>query len=158
MKNSFYFFSLLVFSLMLMSAGSAFAAESLRVEVLVFSGRPNPAFTITDPVVIHEILSQANSLPAHPSVTAKDAGEKSILGYRGIVVSNVSATSSDVKSLVVNRSKIQLNRKGLAPSKAGTVSEARLDNGSALENRLLGLARSKGVIDDRLFARLQKTK
>jgi hypothetical protein len=97
-------------------------------------------------------------LPTHPSVAAKDAGEKPMLGYRGILVSNGSATSSDVQSLVVNRSQVQLNRKSFAPAKAGTVSEARLDNASALESRLLGLAHSKGAIDDRLLARLKNTK
>jgi hypothetical protein len=135
--------------------------EALQVEVLIFSGRPNPVFIVSDPAEIREIVSLAESLPGSPEAKASHP----ILGYNGIVVENLSTTLPDVQQFKVGRGDIDIVRKPGAQSRkaAPTATDAsqakvRRDGANSLETRLLSLARSKGAIDDRLLEHINRSK
>jgi hypothetical protein len=145
---------LLGFATML-SAQSAPEPKGLRVEVMVFSGRPNPVFTITDAAQINQILAAAGTLPSASAAAASAQAEveRPKLGYRGILVTNLSDAGSDLQTLRVHRSAVRMTRKQAAAAKAGVAAaaEARTDQSAALENQLLSLARSRGAVDDNLL-------
>ena len=62
------------------------APNALQVEVMIFSGRPNPVFTVTDPAEIREIMTLAANLPRPPalSASARLTTQPPILGYRTV--------------------------------------------------------------------------
>lgn len=132
-------------------------SRALEVTLLVFSGRPNPVFTITDPSEIKEILALAAALPRHSKQMSDDAVIPPRLGYQGIAVKNLSGESPDIAGFLVNRATVQLKRHASraansadGPAGASAASESRVDSKSALERRLVTLARQRGVIDDRV--------
>lgn len=136
--------------------------EALQVEVLIFSGRPNPVFVVSDPAEISEIISLAESLPGGQEAKTSHP----ILGYNGIVVENLSTTLPDVQRFKVGRGDIDIvrkpgaqSRKAAAPAAAdATQAKVRRDGAHSLETRLLSLARSKGAIDDRLLEHINRSK
>ncbi len=162
-KYCIYIFILLLTLNPRMSAAPT--ANTLQVEVLIFSGRPNPVFTITDPAEIKEITALVNGLPKNAAdAVRKSAANPAVLGYRGIEVKNSGTAFSELDSFVVNRSDVQLNRKAdpqIATDQsqpAAGSAEFRLDGASILENRLLALARSRGVINDALLSHIKSAK
>ena len=168
-KYLIYIFASLLTMSPKMSAAPTTDPSALQVEILIFSGRPNPVFTITDPAEIKEITALVNSLPKNSAAGAKALTDQPpALGYRGIAVGNLSKASPDLESFVVNRSNVQLNRKvipsaKISPSQTASAApaetgELRVDGASILENRLLASARSRGVIDDALVSHIKNTK
>lgn len=160
-----------------MSAAPGTGPAALQVEVLIYSGRPNPVFTITDPAEIQEITSLVNVMPKNSSTDVKSPVDQPVLGYQGIVVGNLSATAPDLDSVVVKRANVHVKRKASAQAKAPQVqsmtaatataaapaasaesSEFRVDGGNLLENRLLSMARTRGVINDALLSHINSTK
>ena len=163
-----YSLYLAAFLAMITSAMSSDASKTpnvLQVEVLIFSGRPNPVYTITDPAQIDEIIGQANALPSSTEAATPKASTAPALGYRGIVVENLSSTKPDVQAFSVHRGHVQLLRKqksqlrqsASAPA-APLQAEVRSDSSAALETKLLNLAHSRGVIDDGLLEHINRTK
>jgi hypothetical protein len=159
MKKLFVSFVLFFNFIAFVSAQPSTATTGLRVEVMVFSGRPNPVFTITDPAQIREILSLADTMPQS---TDGRAAQKQGLGYRGIAVTNLSSDASKVETLKVYRSAVEIKRKpdtsaknATATSAGDAATEARSDNGKALETRLLAMAVSRGVIEQRLLDQIK---
>jgi hypothetical protein len=156
MKKLFFScFFFLSFTALLNAQPSA-ATTGLRVEVMVFSGRPNPVFTITDPTQVREILNLAETASgANPESSAVKQG----LGYRGILVTNLSPDdTSDIQNIRVYRSAAGISRKSATNPKnesgksaANVTPETRSDNSKALEARLLAMAHSAGAIDQRLL-------
>lgn len=130
-----------------LTASAVPAAEAVEVEVLVFSGRRNPVFTITDPAEIRELFRSAKALPRAAKVADQAAPA---LGYRGIIVRNRSSFDPDVQTLQVHRSKIAVGR-------AATIGEQAVhhDPGAALEQRLLKLALKHGALPPGLLAHIQ---
>lgn len=164
MKNYlvYGFILLLGFSLK-MSAAPATGPSAMQVEILIFSGRPNPVFTLTDPTEIKEITALVSALPKAPAARATAGTTDSVLGYRGIAVENRSMIAPELGSLLVNRSQVQLTRKAAPSAQTASAtpvdaSEVRLDGGAALENRLLTLARKHGAIDDALLSHITSGK
>ena len=152
MKNFILLFAAVLFSAAVsMNAQSITPPKSLKVEVLVFSGRPNPTFEITDPAEIKEITALLNALPRN-AAAQENAGETPVLGYRGIAVENTSSASAELRSFLVRRSNVQVSRGILTKSAdgqarvAGAELEVRNDGSSSLEKRLLGIAQSRGAI------------
>lgn len=138
--------------------------NALQVEIMIFSGRPNPVFTVTNPAEIREIMSLVNGLPRPSSYATGSAASPSGLGYQGIVVRNRSNVGSELESFVVNRANVQFTRsqalgsKGKATDNVLAAPEARVDSSAALERRLVALAQSKGVIDEALVAHINSGK
>lgn len=133
--------------------------EALRVEVLIFSGRPNPVFVVSDPAEIREIIALADSLPAQ-SQDAKASHPR--LGYNGILVENLSTTTPDVQRFKVGRGEIDIVRKPDAQARKAasdaSQAKARRDGATSLESRLLSLARTKGALDDKQLERINRDK
>ena len=135
--------------------------RGLRVELLIFSGRPNPTFTITDTNQIRDLLTSVNALAIDPN--AKAGEDRPILGYNGIRVTDLSSSEASAQSFRVRGSTVSVVRKqatkaGNAGADSFTTSEVRNDHGSALETKLLELARKQGAIDDRILALIRKSK
>ena len=167
-RYSLYLTAFLAMITSAMSADTAKKPDAIQVEVLIFSGRPNPVFTITDPAEINEIMSLANNLPSPAVGAANQKAAAPALGYRGIAVENLSTTLPDVQAFTVHRGHVQLHRKqnpqakpaASDPASSGqaTSTDARNDGSAALETRLLNLAHTRGAIDDRVFDHINRTK
>jgi hypothetical protein len=120
-------------------------AETFSVEIDVFSGRPNPTFTV-DLQDLAPFLVKLRSLCSSAASPASPypAG---YLGYRGVFVHRSGAHS------------IALGRKGalFAAANAPTVCQDKVsaaadllvgDPSSDLERHLVELAHQKGAVDD----------
>lgn len=130
--------------------------NGLEVTLLLFSGRPNPVLTLTDPKEIHDILSLAKALPRHPALSTEETVIPARLGYRGIAVRNLSEAMPDIAAILVHRTSVQLKPNAAvaqtpSQSGAGTPAGFRLDAGAVLEARLLALARKHGVVDEQMM-------
>lgn len=142
------------------SAAQAQSVKSLKVELLIFSGRPNPTFVITDPRDIHDILDTAKNLPQNEQIKdAEKAAPEPRLGYQGFLVTNQSDDSTEVKSVQVRGSAVHLALKAAGDAKGkSTQHSARLDRGNFLESKLLSHGRDIGVIDDRLLEAIESSR
>ena len=160
-----YFF--LITALLLLSGHSIMGADStstnvntLRIELKLFSGRPNPTFDVTNPDEIKQIMQLTQALPKNTALAA--SAEVSKLGYTGIVIANDSSISPELESVTVNHNNVQVNINstkaagGLSVVSSGR--QVREDAGWALENYLLQLARTRGVIDDNLVQVIKRTR
>lgn len=149
MKNAFLRWLSLAAGVLAGAAPMAAAAPMLSVELLIYSGRPNPAFTIDDPQQVADILNAAAALPRNPQMAESErALPPSRLGYQGLLVTNHSTTVPALKSFVVYHSAVQL---AFADNRAGA---HRIDAGAALEQRLLDHARRRRLVDDALLDQL----
>lgn len=146
-----------------MGAQAGETMKALKVEMMVYSGRPNPTFLITDKQQIKEILALAKSLPKNKAV--KD-GESALpepkLGYQGFVVTNRSAIAPEVRGFVVNGSAVQLelmpagSAKGA--SKVGAEQAALVDTAAALESKLMQHVKAERIVDDELLESIDAAK
>ncbi|MQA37087.1 hypothetical protein [Rugamonas aquatica] len=163
MKQSFIKHALLVVGTFcaLTGAQAGEIVKALKVELLVFSGRPNPTFVVTDPVQIKEILALAKNLPKKKGVSASDTDQpEPKLGYQGFIVTNNSDVSSDIKSFAVHGSNVHLALVTGAKEagKSAVVQAAAVDADSALENKLLAQGQKTGAVDDKLLEFIENSK
>ena len=135
--------------------------ETLKVELMVFSGRANPTFTITDESEIQEILNLVKNLPQKKLKEGETGLPPSKLGYQGFTVTNNTKTSPEIKSFVVNGSAVLLD----SPSTAGApaargVAEyaARADSSASLESKLLSHAKETGIASEEMLEAIQESK
>jgi hypothetical protein len=133
--------------------------ETLKVELLVFSGRPNPTFAISDEKEIQEILSLAKNLPQRQLKSGESALPTPKLGYQGFIVTNNTTTSPEIKSFVVNGSSVELalNSAGAKTAARGVVVEqsARADTYNALQSKLLSHAKETGIANDEMVQAIE---
>ncbi|SNS26709.1 hypothetical protein SAMN04488107_1967 [Geodermatophilus saharensis] len=109
------------------SPRSSPAHGGARVDLLVYSGRPNPTFDLT-PAEAEELARRLDRLPPGPQ-----PGDAPGLGYGGLVVSFAPAAGRP-RSVTV--------RAGVKVETAGAVT-GRTDT-EDVEGWLLGLARRRG--------------
>lgn len=138
--------------------------EALKVELLVFSGRPNPTFAISDEKEIQEILSLAQNLP-EKKLKAGDSGlPPAKLGYQGFIVTNNTGTSPEIKSFVVHGPVVQLTLGSVAADGtqatrgAGVQRSARADDANALEGKLLLHAKETGIANEEMVEAIENSK
>ena len=159
----------IIFKLVLSIAGfcaanGAIAGElvkSLKIEILLFSGRPNPTFLVTDPVQMKEILNLAKKLPQNKSIKQDVIGQpEAKLGYQGFIVTNNSDVSSEIKSILVRGVDVhtELIASSIVGGKTEVVKFAALDSSSSLENKLLSQAKSKGIVDEKIIKVIEGSK
>ena len=138
--------------------------ETLKVELMVFSGRPNPTFTISDENEIQEILNLAKSLPEKKLKAGESAMPQAKLGYQGFTVTNNSKSSPEIKSFMVNGSAVQLALNAasstgtLAARAKGVEQSARADAYNALESKLLSHAKETGIANEEMVEAIQNSK
>ncbi|WP_242112669.1 hypothetical protein [Luteimonas aquatica] len=134
-------------ALSVFTAGAAFATqpgEGLRVTYLVYSGRPNPTLTITDPATIRSIqdgLRQA----ANGAARSASAADQPRLGYNGILIEPVGREAAGVQYTLKGRAMRSESMAAAKGAAAQVESQAAVD----LEARLLQLGGSQGVLDAR---------
>lgn len=118
------------------------APTALRVTYLVYSGRPNPTLTVTDPATIRSLQSQLSSaLATGAGVQSKELPP--VLGYNGIRVEAVGqdgAPQYTVKGRFL-RSETQADVKA-----AATVAASSSTSASLVEAQLLKLAENQGLL------------
>lgn len=136
--------------------------ETLKVELMVFSGRANPTFTITDESEIQEILNLVKNLPQKKLKEGETGLPPSKLGYQGFTVTNNTKTSPEIKSFVVNGSAVLLDSPSTAgtPAARGGVAEyaARADSSASLESKLLSHAKETGIASEEMLDAIQGSK
>jgi hypothetical protein len=78
------------------TAGAQTAPETWQIEVDVFSGRPNPKFTVTgaDLAQVKDRMGRAKMMAAMSAGAASI--RPSILGYRGIIIHGTTADQKQV--------------------------------------------------------------
>lgn len=125
------------------------AAQPLAVELLIYSGRPNPTFIISDRKTVRDILAMANNLPVDEANKGDVAAmPPSRLGYQGFLVRSESAMLPYRDAFIVYHSAVQL----VAVAGAMPASAHRIDVGSTLESKLIALAKSARIVDDGVIA------
>jgi hypothetical protein len=130
--------------------------QALRVTYLVFSGRPNPTLTVTDPAQVRAIEEKLASARAS-KLRAEPAGEF-ILGYNGILIERVGAAPT-ASGFVVKRDVLRVEgsaEKSDASAAAPVATVSR--SASDLEALLLSVGREQGVLDAALLSAIQDTK
>jgi hypothetical protein len=133
----------------------------LKVELLMYSGRPNPTFLITDQKEIKDILGLANSLPQNQSLKqGESAMPHPKLGYQGFVVTNGTAFNPEIKSFAVNGSAVQLSlaSASLAGGQDAKSQAAKVDQSSELESKLLAAAKNQGIVDEKALEMIENSK
>ncbi|USX17855.1 hypothetical protein NHH82_18435 [Oxalobacteraceae bacterium OTU3REALA1] len=163
MKQSFIKHALLVAGTFFVLAGAQAGeiVKSLKVELLVFSGRPNPTFVVTDPAQIREILALAKDLPQKKSAAlGEESQPEPKLGYQGFVVTNNSDISSDIKSFMVHGSDVRLAlvTGSKQAGKSSVVRAEGIDSDAKLENKLLAHVKNNGVVDEKVLEFIENSK
>ncbi len=137
------------------------AVKALKVELLVYSGRPNPTFVVSDPKEIKEILNLANAIPRKKSFTAESNLQiEGKLGYQGFLVTNNSDVNSELKTFFVRGNNVQMEliSGSKALGKTSVEQATALDSNTRLESKLLNSAKASGVADDKLLKIIESGK
>jgi hypothetical protein len=126
--------------------GQAVANEGLTVRVLLFSGRPDPSFAVTEPAQIVQFAALLKA--AHPTQKLRaDGPAPAKLGYKGLIVENVGNIPDLPRRLVVYRDEIE----------AGTAEKQFFSDPQAqVESFLLDLAIQRGVIPENVLRRMRE--
>jgi hypothetical protein len=125
------------------------ADRPLAVELLIYSGRPNPTFVIIDGKTVREILAMANNLPVDKASAGGAAAlPPSRLGYQGFRVHTEAATLPHRDAFLVFHATVQL----VAVAGSKPACAHRIDARVALEGKLVALAKSARIVDDSLLA------
>lgn len=143
------FVTLFAFATTMIAADTA-KPNAVEVEILIFSGRPNPVFTVTNPGEVQSLVAAVKSLTVAPVDTSSIT--RGGLGYRGIAVRHLADT--EISSFLVRHSTVLVNT-GLG---GVAMAQGRADAGRALEAQLLALAQSHGALDASLAAHIQGAK
>jgi hypothetical protein len=122
------------------------AKKGLLVTYLVYSGRPNPTVTLTDPDQVAKIQARLAAAMESGSRVDGEAPEP-ILGYTGIMIEDL-ATSADKGGSWYVVKKDSLRVEGGNPedpsARPATVSREALE----IENSLISLGVESGVLDE----------
>lgn len=101
-------FSFLPLALMVSLSSTSSSAQSVRVELDVFSGRPNPTWSLS-PEQADELMHRLHDLPsANPAAENLPGG----LGYRGLVIFGVDGPGTPlriVSGIVISDRKYRLD-------------------------------------------------
>lgn len=140
---------------MMSDAQSKDAKNGLEVRILIYSGRQNPTFMITDDTRLKEIESMLNNTDAADKFS-KSTVIPSRLGYAGVVVFRKGDPDvlSDVESFAVYAGYIEVKNKSI-----DTKSDNKkfyVDEGSVLENYLLDQALAEKAINQELYDLINK--
>lgn len=157
MKQLFFKFVLVSAAVCGSVAGAhAQNVKSLKVEILINSGLPNPSFAITDPHEIKEILATAKQLPANSQVNAEGDGLPAPrLGYNGLLVTNQSGESTELKTIHVRGPSVAVASAAPGLAKAKRLVSNRDDHRHALEDKLLTRGKQMGYINEDLSQRIE---
>lgn len=115
-------------------------ASGLTVQILLYSGRPDPLFTITDPARIAQIQQLFAQTKPDPTAGDRKTVLPSILGYKGVLILNPGGLGGLPRTIAVYHGNVEV-RDGGGPR--------FLTGGAALEGAMIDQAIQKNVIDPR---------
>jgi len=124
--------------------------KGLKVTIMIFSGRPDPTFTITDESIITKIKDSLGKMPKNEKFNGETVSPAA-LGYKGILVENSSDLIPDMDSFVVHHSKVEFKNKS-------AVKNFLEDYAYELQDLLVRLALEKGAIDMNLADHIKNQK
>ena len=129
--------------------GKADAAEDkITVTVLLFSGRPDPVYTLDDTAMIEKLkagLKEAKAVAKFDKPTIIP----SILGYKGIFVRNPQKINGLPGQLAFFDGMVEIRDEQ---------HKFLIDTGRKLENMLLDEAIRKGLIEEKIVKRMKQNK
>lgn len=111
---------------------------SLKVTILIYSGRPNPTYLLEDKSAMNRLKVLVNE--AKPNERFEKATViPSILGYNGITIDNPAKIPGFPAHIAVYRGNIEAQDEN---------KRFLIDEGGAIESLLIDQALEKGVIDE----------
>jgi hypothetical protein len=119
--------------------------NAISVQVLLYSGRPDPTYVLEDVVLIDQVRSLVTA--ATPAAAAAGPVIPSVLGYKGIVVRNPGRAAGLPSRISVYKGRMEV---------IDGASRILADSGGALEKALLDEAVRRGVIDKTVLDRMKK--
>jgi hypothetical protein len=159
MKNYIAFFTVVLF--MLIGIGTMESqtidqpTKGLKVTIMIYSGRPDPTFMITDGNTIQKIEKLLSTLPKNEKYNdPKETVSPNVLGYNGILVENFSDFMPDLEYIVVHHANIELKNKNVTENTK--IKEFRSDNSKNFEDTLLQEALTHGCINQKLAENIKK--
>jgi len=139
--------SIFIAGVIMEAQGTNKPVKGFKVTILIYSGRPNPTFMITDENLIKKIESSLKSMPKNSAFKGETVSP-SILGYNGILVENLSDLAPNLESFLVFQSNVELKNK--KPSETGVTKEILEGTASGLQEMLIREAQTQGAIDQKL--------
>lgn len=111
----------------------------LTVQVLLYSGRPDPLFAITDPTRIAQVQQLLAQAKPDPAAGDRKTVLPSILGYKGVLILNPAGLGGLPRTIAVYHGNVEVRDGGTR----------FLTGGAALEGSLIDEAIQKNVVDRR---------
>lgn len=131
-------------------AQTAKPKQGFLVTYLVYSGRPNPTVTISDPRQVAEIEKQLADTMATGSRNAGDAAQP-VLGYNGIRIDRLDAAAED--SWYVVKENVLRVEGGKASEKSSLAPKVAVSGKAGqIEELLLALGTSSGALNDAILS------
>lgn len=115
--------------------------EGLQVTILIFSGRPNPTFILTDKAILTQLKTLFKTIPVNDKFRATTI-VPSILGYNGILVEAQGKISKLPNRFLVYKENIEIE--GIQQKKI------LLDNDHVVEDLLLNYALEQEILDKKM--------
>ena len=131
---------------------SAQSVSRSEVEVHIFSGRPNPVFTLTrsEATEVRRLLAGAADVPVEvapdPQAKEPETPFPSKLGYRGLSIREYAADGTLLSNTDIAGHNVLVRAAGRQSRKTASSDD--------LERRLVDLALTKEAIDDELFGHI----
>lgn len=139
--------------------------NKLTVTFMIFSGRPNPSFTITDENVIKRLEGIISNLSKSQSRFKENTVIPPILGYRGIRVDNKSSFLTEIESFSVHKADVELMSKSKSGGAESTGLEPKggekvflMDAAQSIEDLLINLGLKAGAIDSKIADIIKQSK
>lgn len=143
------FKTLLVGLALLAAPVLALAADAPGVQItyLVYSGRPNPVLTVTDPSALRAIETRLSDAMAAPARSG--AAPDPVLGYNGILIEHVggSAAKARPQAVVIKGQQLRIDTAVATAFKSATASSRSSAAAGDLEAMLLKLGQKQGALD-----------
>lgn len=119
--------------------------KGIMVKILLFSGRPDPAYVLEDKNLINRLKTLITAAKVNEKFE-KNTVIPSILGYKGIIVDNPAQFAGLPTRFAVYRGNIEIKNER---------KKFLMDEGGAIENLLLNQAIEKKVIPEEAVKRIK---
>jgi len=117
----------------------------LQVTIMMFSGRPDPSYTITEKTLFEKVKGSISAAKERARFDKKTI-IPSILGYRGIRVENKAKIQGIPAAVAVYRGTIEVRNER---------KKFLIDESGAFESFLINQALKKGAIDEKTLNRIK---
>ena len=131
----------------------------LRVYLMMYSGRPDPYFVVSEPKEIAELTAMLNGLPLNAALDKLPVWPNpNSFGHVGLLIEGMSPGAMGhelvlLQVVILGRDVEVRSRK---PETDLGSPEFRLDGNGALEERLLNMAAARKVIHPLLLEKIRK--